>query len=273
MAFASTATPRPVGEHLPYVREMNHSSPLRAGLWAGGALFPEAGLRNWVLKPNLGSSAMPRLAMVGDPRWNDGLQFDGDDAASYDYAIPLGLNYPLSFACTFRLEATPSAAMAALAMGENSGFGALVFVGVSSTGTANYRIRMVDSGSINDVQGGTVTVGKTVSVVGVSRTSSDHRLFLNGHEVATDTTLINEGSAAWQHLTLGMLRRGSDSSHFTGTVFSWGVWTRGLSDADVKLWHRGDLFTTRPRVSYFDLGAGTVLPIFRHHYVNQGITA
>lgn len=99
-------------------------------------------------------------------------------------------------------------------------------------GTWRYKVRA--SGADNAVLGGTVSTSRWQFVCGVSAANNDHRLYVNGVQVATDTGTY--AVAAVDNVALGAEANtgsGAGGNPLSGWGADWPVYNRALSASEV----------------------------------------
>lgn len=177
---------------------------------------------------------------------------DGTDNLLYRTGA-LTTNVPVSLAAWFT-PYTTTGAHSIITQGQEAATGALLSI-AQATLTAQYAIRTIGGGGISAPAGGTMTVGIPNHIVGVSYSVTDHRVFLNGIQVATDTTAIDASPADWQNTAVGALRRDTTANFFNGAISQWAIWNRALTAAEVWSLYdpstRWDLYWTQKKRFYF----------------------
>lgn len=162
------------------------------------------------------------------PTWHPrGLSFDAGDEAKATAVARAA--FPLSIAGNALTNTVAAGAMAIITQGQEADDAQLV-IGRSGS-TAFYNNRAAGGGTLSSLTGGTISVGKFHTVVGVSAASNNHRLYLDGVFLTSGTTA--QGTPAWNNVALGYLDRTTNSQWWNGIIRWAGIWARSLSDYEV----------------------------------------
>ena len=159
--------------------------------------------------------------------------FDGvDDYFAEDTSTPAAINsngFPHSISAWIYLD-NASAINFGAALGNASTTNTLCCVQLFSSGVARYLYR---SGStiIIVASTSTTTAGAWYHVVGVSESTTSHKIYLNGVLEATDTTSVT-ASNNFTNFSIGALRR-STVDYGEGKVQNVRVYSRALSASEI----------------------------------------
>ncbi|MGH9579750.1 MAG: hypothetical protein ACRD2R_02045, partial [Terriglobales bacterium] len=116
---------------------------------------------------------------------------------------------------------------------------ASVDIHINTTGKFEFTDRRTNAGTAGSPLSASTLAASTIyTLAGVTRSQTDHRVFLNGVEDASDATSQTAGAAAWDRTSLGVLTRGGTNTVFlTGTLYWAAFWARGLANAEMLAMH------------------------------------
>ena len=213
------------------------SHPQNAGtrLWY---LFNENGGNPFdIVGRNLASSQPATDS--GKPTWvstANGIARSGFSTTAYDVIDPstqiLGVTYPFANILGV-ISPTSASDQCVFSAGSGSTNNPNINIefnvsGVSGTLSYNFRDNATVHASASLTSVSACTDGLYHTIAGVSYSSSDHRLFVDGIQLAQDTTTI--GAATMPLFTIGMLRRTTLINPFLGSILWYKVCVGSIPD-------------------------------------------
>ena len=248
---------------IPRIGAINRSHPLAKGLVSCWRAMPdmERGTK-WrdLAGKNDGT-------LTNGPTWrSDGLSFDG----SNDYEVASDAGFPLgtasrTMAAWVRVASIPGGDGGALCYGTaGSAFRASELYIQGSTGRAAFT----NYSSAGAVSSASVADNKWHMIVGTT-VGSLMTLYVDGAfaaSVTEPTDTLSTGSVYFARDSIG--------AYLSFTINDARIYNRALSATEVKSLYRDPLgIFNRTRVPVGRVAAATTskIPVFRHHYVSQGI--
>ena len=160
------------------------------------------------------------------------LNFVAADSDKVAIASGLLAAYPFTLACQFHTIDTAAANRYLFSVGDSASSTHFVGIRLGGTHVVDYLIR---AGGSTATLSSTATFndGKRHLVCAVSRSATDHQLYIDGVSVATATTDVSTFPTLNKAL-IGGLARSTDSLHFAGSIADCRAYSRALTTADMQ---------------------------------------
>lgn len=199
----------------PWTEQPQEAIEPRASFTPSGLWIPAYGTRLWT--PSGWKDPGVNTAVLTASR--AGLARAGNASSTYlDWVIATPVVFPTLWLAVYFANDSPSTVRSAVALGEDTG-NANLYSGIGTYTSAKVSSwgRLTVSGADAAIDAATIVAGTVYAVARISRSATDHVMWVNGLRATSSTSTGAPSATTWGHFTIGTCARGVAAPIFYGS--------------------------------------------------------